>query len=106
VLGLDVVSRHSTPDIGSRCPWTPKHLTHVSVLPHLYTMPDLHHGFLSKIAFLRRSETQVRGNVVVLAMLAAVRGPFVVMNRLGQLVITSTKVFDVTPESGSTTRSR
>jgi hypothetical protein len=61
VLSRDVVSRHSTPDIGSRCPWTPKHLTYVSVLPHLYTTPDLHHGFLSKIAFLRRSrETGTR----------------------------------------------
>jgi hypothetical protein len=75
VLSRDFVSRHSTPDAGSRCPWTPKHLTPMSGLPHLYTMPDLHHGLLSKIACLRRSETQVQDNVVVLAMLAAVRGP-------------------------------
>src|SRR5215216_2305468 len=49
------------PDIGSRCPWTPKHLSHMSVLSHLYTMQDLHHGLLSEIACLRRSETHVPG---------------------------------------------
>src|SRR5215212_11133857 len=27
VLSRDVVSHHPTPDIGSRCPWTPKHLS-------------------------------------------------------------------------------
>ena len=48
MLSHDVVSHHSTPDIGSRCPWTPKHLSHPSVLPHLYTMPDLHHGLPSE----------------------------------------------------------
>jgi hypothetical protein len=42
VLSRDVVSHHPTPDIGSRCPWTPKHLSNLSVLPHLYTMPDLY----------------------------------------------------------------
>jgi hypothetical protein len=42
VLSHDVVSHHSTPDIGSRCPWTPKHLSNPSVLPHLYTMPGLY----------------------------------------------------------------
>jgi hypothetical protein len=41
VLSHDVVSHHSTPDIGSRCPWTPKHFSNPSVLPHLYTMRDL-----------------------------------------------------------------
>jgi hypothetical protein len=59
VLSRDVVSRHPTPDIGSRCPWTPKHLSNTSVLTHLYSMPDLHHRLLSKIAYLRRSQTQI-----------------------------------------------
>jgi hypothetical protein len=75
VLSRDVVSHHSTPDIGSRCPWTPKHFSNPSVLPHLYTMPDFHHGLLSEIACLRRSETQYLGNVVVFAMLAGGGGP-------------------------------
>ena len=51
MLGHDVVSNHSTPMVGSRCPSTPKHLSHVSVLTHLYTMLDLHHRLLSKIAY-------------------------------------------------------
>jgi hypothetical protein len=33
VLGRDVMSNHSTPDIGSRCPWTPKHFSRRSVPP-------------------------------------------------------------------------
>jgi hypothetical protein len=75
VLSHDVVSHHSTPDIGSRCPWTPKHLTHMSVLPHLYTMPDLTHRLLSKIACLRLSETQVLGSVGSPCHAGGVRGP-------------------------------
>jgi hypothetical protein len=55
VLGHGVVSNLRAPDIGSRCPWTPKHLSHMSVLTHLYTMPHLHHGLLSGIACLRRN---------------------------------------------------
>jgi len=61
VLGHDVVSDDRAPDIGGRCLWTPKHLSHMSVLSHLYTMPDLQHGLLSEIACLRRSETHVPG---------------------------------------------
>jgi hypothetical protein len=75
VLGHDVVSHHSTPDVGSRCPWTPKHHSHMSVLRHLYTMSDSHRGFTLRNPRLRRSETQVLDNVVCFAMLAAVRGP-------------------------------
>ena len=106
MLSHDVVSNHSTPDIGSRCPWTPKHLSHLSVLPHLYTMPDLHRRLLSKIAYLRRSQTQISRQRRGLCHAGGSAWAFVVMNRRGQPVITSTKVFDVTPESGSTTRSR
>jgi hypothetical protein len=52
VLSYDVVSHHSTPDIGSRCPWTPKHFSNPSVLPHLYTMPD----FYLRLMFNNRAE--------------------------------------------------
>ena len=82
MLGHDVVSNHSTPDIGSRCPWTPKHLSNLSVLPHLYTMPD---SRTYACTFQQsQADQQMRG----------------------QPLITSTKVLDVTPESGSSTRSR
>jgi hypothetical protein len=76
VLTHDVVSHHSTPDIGSRYPWTPKHLSNPSVLPHLYTMTDLNHAYwlTLKIACLRRSEAQVLGNVVVLSMVRQCAG--------------------------------
>jgi hypothetical protein len=39
VLGGDVMSNHSTPDIGSRCPWTPKHLPPSVSAAHFCTMP-------------------------------------------------------------------
>jgi hypothetical protein len=78
VLSHDVVSHHSTPDTGSRCPWTPKHLSNQSVLPHLYTMPDLY-----------------------LCGLSAIAGS----NRRGQPLITSTNGLDVMPEPRCTTRS-
>jgi hypothetical protein len=55
VLSRDVVSHHPTPDIGSRCPWTPKHLSNPSVLPHLYTMPDLY----LCLSFSNRGEQQI-----------------------------------------------
>ena len=107
MLSHDVVSNHSTPIVGSRCPWTPKHLSHMSVLTHLYTMPGFcTRRFLSKIAYLRRSQTQVSRQRRGLCQAGGSAWAFVVMNRRGQPVITSTKVFDVTPESGSTTRSR
>jgi len=75
VLSRDVVSRHPTPDIGSRCPWTPKHLSNTSVLTHLYSMLDLHHRLLSKIAYLRRARHRYLYSVVVFARLKAVRSP-------------------------------
>jgi hypothetical protein len=56
VLSREVVSHHSTPDIGSRCLWTPKHLSNPSVLPHLYTMPDLY----LCLSFSNRGEQQMR----------------------------------------------
>jgi hypothetical protein len=64
---------HSTPDIGSRCPWTPKHLSNPSVLTNLYTMPDLLHGLPSDIASMRSSQTKYLDNVVVSGRLKAVR---------------------------------
>ena len=105
MLSCDVVSHHPTPDIGSRCHWTPKHLSNPSVLTHLYTMPQLHHGLLSEIAHLRRSQTRYLDNVLVFAKLKAVTVPSQLMSRSGQPVITSTKVFDLTPDRGSSTRS-
>ena len=106
MLSRDVVSHHPTPDIGSRCPWTPKHLTHMSVLTHLYIMLDLHHRLLSKIAYLGRSETQISRQRRGLCQAGGSARVIIVMNRRSQPVITSTKVLDVIPESGSTTRSR
>jgi hypothetical protein len=52
VLSHDVVSHRSTPDIGSRCPWTPTHVSNSSVLPHLYTMPD----FYLRLTFTNHAE--------------------------------------------------
>jgi len=79
VLSDDVVSHHPTPDLGSRCPWTPKHLMPMSVLPHLYTIPDLRHGLLSRNrapVTQRDSGTgRVLDQVVVFTMLAAVCEP-------------------------------
>ena len=55
MLNRDVVSHHPTPDIGSRCPWTPKHLSNLSVLTHLYTMRD----FYLCLSFNNRGEQQM-----------------------------------------------
>jgi hypothetical protein len=52
VLSCNVVSHHPTPDIGSRCPWTPKHVSNSSVPPHLYTMPHFH----LRLSFTNRAE--------------------------------------------------
>ena len=105
MLSRDVVSHHPTPAIGSRCPWRPKHLSNTSVLTHLYSMLDLHHRLLSKIAYLRRSQTQISRQRRCLRQ-AEGGAQFCSMSRPSQPVIISTEVFDVAPESGSSTRSR
>ena len=78
LLSHDVVSHHPTPDLGSRCPWTPRHLSHMSVPPHLYTMPDLYLlPALSKCGY----------------------------DGCSQPLTTITKVLDLSPEPGSSMRS-
>jgi hypothetical protein len=37
---VTILCPHPTPRYGSRCSWTPKHLTHMSVLLHLYTISN------------------------------------------------------------------
>jgi hypothetical protein len=74
VLGHDVVSPIQPPISAADI------LGHRSISrirrcrPNLYTMPQLHHGLLSEIAYLRRSQTGYLDNVVVFARLEAVRG--------------------------------
>jgi hypothetical protein len=52
VLDGDVMSNHSTPEIGSRFPWTPKHLPRTSV-PATF-LPCLHRFSAFRIGFGRR----------------------------------------------------
>jgi hypothetical protein len=70
VLAGDVMSNHSTPDIGSRCPWTPKHLSASVSAAHLYTMPatgsvhtasDLDEGLSGCVASMPPSLIDVAG---------------------------------------------
>ena len=98
MLGHDVVSHHSTPDIGSRCPWTPKHLSNPSVLTTF-----VYHAGLAPWLTLRNrvhatQPDKYLDNVVVSAGWRRCAA-LVAIGQTRSALITSTKVFDVTPES-------
>jgi hypothetical protein len=108
VLGGDVVSNHSTPDIGSRCPLdTEAPLASVSTAPLIY---HAWHRFSAySIAFGGRLKYLC--SVLSLSAPDAAQPTRVAQFRFavpkpGGYLITTTNGLDVTPESGSSTRSR